>query len=275
MHRGVRTPPQARLHPIALIEDGESIQAALMEVINALMRNTIDLKRANLILRALHIAVKNASRVHFGIYSSQSVREIPDYAPGHVATDTAVGTAARSPARADSSDPDREAAISAEQREIAAALSIPPCDPAASQPPRVRTTAELIAAGKIHPPNPTERKSSDELLAEYYGYPDVSSYKEAQAAGRLPNAHPVPSGIEAQISERKVCERKVSKGEVSKAGNPAPQAQVTSQGRVQITTQSGTHAQSSPDLKKKPPRGATGAAVPKQQKIASQSARRS
>src|SRR5689334_8933940 len=44
MMRGVRTPPQARLHPIALIEDETSIQAALLEVINALMRNTIDLK---------------------------------------------------------------------------------------------------------------------------------------------------------------------------------------------------------------------------------------
>jgi hypothetical protein len=40
--RGVRRPKQSRLHPIALIEDEESIQYALMEVINALMRNTID-----------------------------------------------------------------------------------------------------------------------------------------------------------------------------------------------------------------------------------------
>src|SRR5579859_3643481 len=80
MHRGVRTPPQARLHPVAMIEDEESIQAALMEVINALMRNTIDLKRANLILRALHIAVKNAARVHYKIYSKESVTEIPEYA---------------------------------------------------------------------------------------------------------------------------------------------------------------------------------------------------
>ena len=53
MHRGVRTPPQSRLHPIACIEDKESIQAALAEVINALLRNTIDMKRATLILRAL------------------------------------------------------------------------------------------------------------------------------------------------------------------------------------------------------------------------------
>lgn len=46
MVRGVRTPPQARLHPIAIIESEEAIQASLMEVINALARNTIDIKRA-------------------------------------------------------------------------------------------------------------------------------------------------------------------------------------------------------------------------------------
>jgi len=86
MHRGVRMPAQARLHPIALIEDEESIQAALMEVINALMRNTIDLKRATLILRALHIAVKNATRVKFGLEKSNMVRDIPQYEEEDVAT---------------------------------------------------------------------------------------------------------------------------------------------------------------------------------------------
>src|SRR5581483_6356870 len=79
-HRGVRRPAQSRLHPIAIIEDEESIQASLMEVINALMRNTIDLKRAELILRALHIAVKNARRAKFGCNASSVVREIPEYA---------------------------------------------------------------------------------------------------------------------------------------------------------------------------------------------------
>ena len=58
MVRGVATPPNARLHPIALIENEEAIQASLMEVINALARNTIDLKRAELILRALEPAVE-------------------------------------------------------------------------------------------------------------------------------------------------------------------------------------------------------------------------
>ena len=106
MHRGVRTPPQARLHPIALIEDEKSIQAALMEVINALMRNTIDLKRASLILRALHIAVKNAHRVHFSLFESEKVREVPDYAepaPDHVGTAAPGG-----PGRAAAACPDTE-----------------------------------------------------------------------------------------------------------------------------------------------------------------------
>jgi hypothetical protein len=79
-HRGVRKPAQSRLHPIAILEDEESIQSALMEVINALMRNTIDLKRATLILRALHIAVKNAHRVKFAVHGRESVREVPEYA---------------------------------------------------------------------------------------------------------------------------------------------------------------------------------------------------
>ncbi len=79
MIRGVRTPPRSRLHPIALIEDEHGIQASLMEVINALVRNTIDFRRAQLILRALHIAVKNSPRVHFDGYQSEMTHQVPDY----------------------------------------------------------------------------------------------------------------------------------------------------------------------------------------------------
>jgi len=79
MIRGVRTPPKSRLHPIALIEDEEGIQASLMEVINALVRNTIDFRRAQLILRALHIAVKNSPRVHFRVHGAEMVHEVPNY----------------------------------------------------------------------------------------------------------------------------------------------------------------------------------------------------
>jgi hypothetical protein len=85
--RSVRRPKQSRLHPIALIEDEESIQYALMEVINALMKNTIDLKRATLILRALHIAVKNAGRVKFALQGKNAVSQVPDFAPPPLETD--------------------------------------------------------------------------------------------------------------------------------------------------------------------------------------------
>jgi predicted component of type VI protein secretion system len=78
MIRGVRTPSKSRLHPIALIENEEGIQASLMEIINALVR-TIDFRRAQLILRALHIAVKNSPRVHFSVHNNEMVREVPDY----------------------------------------------------------------------------------------------------------------------------------------------------------------------------------------------------
>jgi hypothetical protein len=79
-HRSVRRPPFSRLHPIAIIEDEDAIQASLMEVINGLVRNTLDVKRAALILRALHIAVKNASRVRLETNLNRKVREIPEYA---------------------------------------------------------------------------------------------------------------------------------------------------------------------------------------------------
>jgi hypothetical protein len=79
MIRGVRTPPKSRLHPMAFLEDEESIQVSLMEVINALVRNTIDFRRAQLILRALHIASKNAPRASFESWQSKMVDEVPRY----------------------------------------------------------------------------------------------------------------------------------------------------------------------------------------------------
>ena len=154
VHRGVRTPPQARLHPIALIEDEESIQMALMEVINALMRNTIDLKRATLILRALHIAVKNARRVRFNA-KNDMVKEVPEFA----APDTSV----------------------AEQAEAEQSLRIPPYNPDASKPGYIRTAAERKRDGDLPRSNETQ-ESRDELIAHYYGYPSAAAHAAALAA---------------------------------------------------------------------------------------------
>ena len=159
VHRGVRTPPQARLHPIAVIEDEESIQASLMEVINALMRNTIDLKRAELILRALHIAVRNARRVKFHAYSSDAVREIPEYAAPNTS--------------------------SAEKAEIAEAMKIPPHNSSGQRPGYIRTAAELIRDGVVQPRHAapaTLKKERANMIAEYFGYPNAEAHAAALAA---------------------------------------------------------------------------------------------
>jgi hypothetical protein len=79
MIRGVRTPPKSRLHPIANFEDPQAIQASLIEVVNALVRNQIDVPRARLVLRALSIAVRNATKAHFDCWQSDMVKEVPDY----------------------------------------------------------------------------------------------------------------------------------------------------------------------------------------------------
>ncbi len=71
--------PASRIRHAALLEDEESIQVALMETINALLLGTIEIKRAELILRALNTAVRNARRVNFGVHKSDMVTEIPDY----------------------------------------------------------------------------------------------------------------------------------------------------------------------------------------------------
>jgi hypothetical protein len=80
MIRGVPTPSKARIHPMALIENEEAIQVALMETINAIVRNQIDLKRANLLLRALSIAVRNSRRVRFDRCESEMIRKLPESA---------------------------------------------------------------------------------------------------------------------------------------------------------------------------------------------------
>ncbi|MGA2745970.1 MAG: hypothetical protein ABSE44_14835 [Candidatus Sulfotelmatobacter sp.] len=73
------TVPRSRLHPVAMLENEEAIQASIMEVVNALIRGTIELRRGELILRALNAAVRNARRVRFD-NDSKMVTQVPDYA---------------------------------------------------------------------------------------------------------------------------------------------------------------------------------------------------
>jgi len=94
--------PDSRIHHVALLENEEAIQASLMEVVNGLIRGTIELKRGELILRALNTAVRNIRRVRFG-NASQMVTEIPDYpaAPATEIDEAARAEAARQATRAE------------------------------------------------------------------------------------------------------------------------------------------------------------------------------
>jgi hypothetical protein len=67
---------KSRISPVALLENEESIQVAVMEMVNSLLCGTIDLKRGELILRALNTAVRNSRRVRFES-ASHMVRELP------------------------------------------------------------------------------------------------------------------------------------------------------------------------------------------------------
>jgi hypothetical protein len=151
MHRGVRTPPQSRLHPLACIEDKESIQAALSEVINALLRNTIDMKRATLILRALHIAVKNDARASVKAQANNIVKEIPEYdeiAPTRIADGLI----------------DLEVPFEASFGQ----------DPRASKPQRSYRTPEEF------------EKQRNESIANYYGFPTAEAHAAAKEKGWTP-----------------------------------------------------------------------------------------
>ena len=50
-----------------------------MEIVNAIVRNQIDVARARLVLRALSIAARNATKTHFDWSKSEMVKEIPQY----------------------------------------------------------------------------------------------------------------------------------------------------------------------------------------------------
>jgi hypothetical protein len=143
MLRTVKGPPESRIHHAALLEDEESIQATLMEVVNSLFRGTIEIKRAELILRALNTAVRNARRVHFGLHASDMVQEVPNYpAPPN----TEVEDAAHAEA-------DRQATRAEIARVRAAHLAPAAADPAQPKPPVSDRSAQVLQSRKQRAPS--------------------------------------------------------------------------------------------------------------------------
>jgi hypothetical protein len=66
--------------------------------LNGLLRGTIELKRAELILRAKNTAVGNIKCVKFDLHSHEMVREIPNY-PGSADRTSRRGRRSRPPSQ--------------------------------------------------------------------------------------------------------------------------------------------------------------------------------
>jgi hypothetical protein len=141
MLRTVKGPPESRIHHAALLEDEESIQASLMEVVNALLRGSIEVKRAELILRALNTAVRNIRRVKFGNVTHM-VTQIPDYPD---VPDAEVEEAARAEAA-------RQATRAEIARVRAAHLAPAAADPAQPKPPVSDRSAQVLQSRKQRAP---------------------------------------------------------------------------------------------------------------------------
>ena len=77
--RGVAMPIDSRIDPMFVLEDRESIQYAIMEIMNSIANGTIEHKTASLLLRALNIAERNSRRSHFHQRPRQIVQEVPNY----------------------------------------------------------------------------------------------------------------------------------------------------------------------------------------------------
>ena len=77
--RGVAMPIDSRIDPMFILDSRESIQYAIMEIMNAIATGTMEHKTASLLLRALNIAERNSRRSHFHQRPRQIVQEVPNY----------------------------------------------------------------------------------------------------------------------------------------------------------------------------------------------------
>jgi hypothetical protein len=79
MIKGLSCRVDMRIFPQSLIEDPESLQYSLMELIDQLYRGDIDPKRGAVIVRALHVGVRNLKNLQFDCLNEAMVRDMPDY----------------------------------------------------------------------------------------------------------------------------------------------------------------------------------------------------
>jgi hypothetical protein len=212
MLRTVRV-PDSRIRHAALLEDEASIQVSLMEVVNSLLRGTIELKRAELILRALNTAVRNIRRVHFNLHQDDMVREIPAY-PAAPITEVDEQAAAEADSQATRAEIARARAVHlaqaqlhpdylAEANKLSSNRRTPVATDAFLRPPSVANAANVGTAHVGTPPGCPDGPAVPTRSA-------VAS-KLAQAAPAEVNRKP-PASVKEAPKERKIAAHRASGG---------------------------------------------------------------
>ena len=178
MIKGVQTRVDSQIHPVALIENAEAIQAAIMHMIDAVLKGTIDIKRANVVLKALHIAVRNSRNVYFHIRRDDMVREVPNYAEQYLTEHPELGP------------PITHVAPDAPVRD-AEQGSAGDCHPEEAQAfakrrPANEEPAPSVSRGSLHPPTdpaaPPDQKSHPEQARPSRESKDPDNANRGEAA---------------------------------------------------------------------------------------------
>jgi hypothetical protein len=141
--------PRRRLNHIALLENEEAIQVSIMEVVNGLMSGSIDLRRGELVLRALNAAVRNSRPARFNINKDKMVTEVPHYEAEAEARDRSRAEVRAEIARI-RAEPFQELAEKARLEKFPAQLTAAPAPSAAGQ----ASTSEAAPAQNSPPQSP-------------------------------------------------------------------------------------------------------------------------
>jgi hypothetical protein len=202
--KGVQMRVDMRLDSMALLEDHESIQFSIMNVVDGLVKGTLDPRRAKLIIQALRIAARNAKYARFDdcYYEEDEqkmVRQVPNYArqyliehpefgpPLDTKNECGAGAPAREPATKVSSQQETIASTVGAQQNVSPESAIAKQEFISEQDPaaeRRKNAAHSASCGSRteSDPAPEERKSPRDKSSDREELEERELIQQAEAA---------------------------------------------------------------------------------------------
>ena len=187
--KGVRGRVDCRLDPAAMFESPEHIQCTLMKIYDQILTGNLDYRRANALLRTIHIAVINSRRVRFNVPASQIVREMPDYDRQYLAE------------HPEHCSPEQQTELEALRRQFHLDVKVPTPDPTPApqpqapphpQPPAASSIKAVIPPRNGNSPKP-EVKSNSPAPAPQPDSPPKTQIPSAPQPPSLGKASPASS----------------------------------------------------------------------------------